>query len=230
MKTYLLAVSAFALVAGFAPLSISAAQTSVITRAQSGAVSATPVPLTDAARTDALTRASAALNRVRNIQGRFGQTAPDGGRTVGQFYLSRGQGNRMGRLRFEYDPPTQFLVVADGTNVATIDRALRSTTRVGIGETPLQYLLKPNINLDRDTRVTAVARIGTDLAITVRDRANRVDGALTLYLDPQTYALKAWDVMDAARATTRVTLTESRTAQSLSPRLFVIEDLSPRRR
>lgn len=227
MKTSLLAISAIALLAGLAPLSIGAAQ---VTPSWPSAASTAPAPLNGAARADTLAQASAALNRVRNIQGRFAQIAPDGSRTAGQFYLSRGQGNRMGRLRFEYDPPTQFLVVADGANVATIDRTLRSTTRVGINETPLQYLLKPNINLERDTRVTAVARVGSDVAITVRDRANKVEGALTLYFDAQSYGLKAWEVMDAARSTTRVTLTESRVAQSLSPRLFVIEDLSGSRR
>lgn len=185
-----------------------------------------PTALAGAARVDALTRASAALNRVSNIQGRFAQIAPDGSRSAGQVYLSRGQGNRVGRLRFEYDPPAQFLVVADGVNVATIDRALKSTTRVGIGETPLIHLLKPNINLDRDTRVVQVARSGADLLIAVRDRANKVDGVLTMVFDGATYALKAWDVTDGARNTTRLTLVDTRTVASLSPRLFQIEDLN----
>jgi outer membrane lipoprotein-sorting protein len=229
MKTPLLfstvaaaALTALALIAAPAP---NAAAQTALARAQVAAPAA-PVALSSAARTEALTRASAALNRVANVQGRFAQIAPNGARSTGAVYLSRGQANRVGRLRFEYDAPAQFLVIADGVNVATIDRALKSTTRVGIGETPLYFLLKPNIDLDRDTRIVQVARSTSDLLISVRDRTNRVEGVLTLILDPTTYGLKAWEVVDGARQTTRLTLTEQRAVASLSPRLFVIEDLN----
>jgi outer membrane lipoprotein-sorting protein len=190
-----------------------------------------PAPLTGPARADAIAKASAALNRVNNLQGRFAQVAPDGARSSGVVYLSRGQGNRVGRLRFEYDAPAQFLVVADGVNVATIDKSLRTTTRVGIGETPLFYLLKPNINLERDARIVDVSQGGGQVFITLRDRGNKVEGTLRLALDANSFALRAWEITDAARNTTRLSLIDARPAPSLSPRLFVIEDLSaPRRR
>jgi outer membrane lipoprotein-sorting protein len=226
MKTPLLFSSLSVLALALAPVAAAGAQTN-LARAQAAATpAAAPTPLTGAARADALSRASAALNAVRNVQGRFTQIAPNGARSAGAVYLSRGQSNRVGRLRFEYDAPAQFLVVADGVNVATIDRALKSTTRVGIGETPLYFLLKPNIDLDRDTRVVSASRAGGDLLISVRDRTGRVEGVLTLVLDGATYGLKAWDVTDGARQTTRLTLSEQRAVSSLSPRLFVIEDLN----
>lgn len=220
MTKTLLSVSLLALVAAAAPVM------ATTPRPAAPATQPAAAALTGEARATALTRASASLNAVRNVQGRFVQIAPGGQRATGVIYLSRGQSNRMGRLRFEYDAPSQFLVVADGVNVATIDRQLRSTTRVGIGETPLQYLLKPNIDLDRDTRVVQVSQTATALLITVRDRSNRVEGSLTLALDPTTYALRAWEVTDGARQTTRLELTEARAVNAINARLFQIQDLN----
>jgi outer membrane lipoprotein-sorting protein len=171
--------------------------------------------LTGAERTQTLAAASAALNAQRSLRGTFRPTAPDGRTSTGRFYLQR-----PGRVRFEYDPPAEFLVVADGSIVAIQDRALRTTNRAPLRSTPLFFVLKSEISLERDARVTRVVREGGALLVSARDRTGQADGELTLRLEGPNYTLRSWDVVDATGSRTRVQLTSVEAASSLDPRLF----------
>lgn len=166
-------------------------------------------------RTQALAQASAALNAQTRVQGRFRQVAPDGGATTGRFYLQR-----PGRVRFEYDPPAQMLIVADGSILAVHDRALRSTNRAPLRSTPLFFVLKANINLARDARITRVIRNGDALFISARDRSGQADGEITLRLQGPSLALHSWEVVDATGSRTRVALSEVSSPAQFDARLF----------
>lgn len=171
--------------------------------------------LTGAARSQALAQASAALNAIRTLAGRFRQIAPDGRATTGQFYMQR-----PGRLRFAYDPPATLLIFADGSVVAVQDTALRSVNRAPLRTTPLYFVLKNNIDLERDARVTRVMRRGDDLYVTARDRTGNADGEITLRLSGPRLQLDSWDVVDAMGGRTRLALSELSSPASLDPRLF----------
>jgi outer membrane lipoprotein-sorting protein len=215
MKRILLA-SAIAL-AGLSGAAL--AQSALPRAAQTGAAQPLPVQLSGAERTAALTAASAALNRNTSLQGRFTQTAPDGGVTRGKIYLQK-----PGRLRFEYDAPTPLLIVADGATVAVEDKQLKDVSRVPLRSTPLFYVLKRDINLERDARITRVARQGGTLLVTARDRTGEAEGEITLSFDTATYALTRWEIVDAQRQVTRINLSEVRAAPRLDPRLFRLQD------
>lgn len=170
--------------------------------------------LTGAARAAALARANAALNDIRLLQGRFIQIAA-GNTTTGAFHMQR-----PGRLRFAYDPPASMLIVADGSVVAVQDTALRSVNRAPLRSTPLFFVLKSDIDLERDARVTRVAQQGDTLFVTVRDRTGAADGAITLALVGPNLELRSWDVTDATGARTRLALTDVSRPASIDQRLF----------
>ncbi len=174
-----------------------------------------PASLTGAARAQALREANAALNSQRVIQGRFLQIAPDGLVTAGRFFLQR-----PGRVRFEYDPPTRLLIVSDGTTVAVHDRALRSLNTARLRATPLYFVLKNDINLERDAHVTRAIRQGDALFVSARDRRGEADGEITLHLAGPSLHLRAWDVVDATGGRTRITLTDIQPVAALDQRLF----------
>src|SRR5690606_28059837 len=60
------------------------------------------------ARAD-IARVEAYLNAIRTMQSRFVQIAPNGGVAEGTLYLQR-----PGKMRVEYDPPVEDIVVATG--------------------------------------------------------------------------------------------------------------------
>lgn len=182
--------------------------------AQSALAQAGGTELTGTARSEALSRASASLNGIRTLQGRFVQIA-QGSAVRGQFYMQR-----PGRLRFAYDPPATMLIVADGTVVAIQDTALRSVNRAPLNTTPLYFVLKNNVNLERDARVTRVARSGDTLYVTARDRTGNADGQITFALVGPSMELRSWDVVDATGARTRLALAEVSRPASIDQRLF----------
>ncbi len=174
--------------------------------------------LSGAERTQVLGAASAALNRLVAVQGRFSQVAPDGSQSQGDIYLQR-----PGRMRFAYDAPSPLTIVSDGSTVAVEDRSVRDVSRVPLRATPLYYVLKRDVNLERDARITSVARNGDRVLVTARDRTGEADGEITLVFSGPTYDLKQWSITDGQRQTTRITLSAIRGAGRLDPRLFRVQ-------
>ena len=63
-------------------------------------------------------------------------------------------------MRFQYDPPTPFLLVAGHGFVLFRDTKLDQTTNIPIGQTPLGILLSEHINLSGGgVGVTAISRL-----------------------------------------------------------------------
>lgn len=199
--------------------------------AQAAKPAATPsvipaaVELTGPARTQALALASAALNQSRAVQGKFLQIAPSGAATQGTFYLQR-----PGKLRFEYDAPAQMTIVSDGSQVSVQDRALKTDERYPLRATPLNFVLKKNVSLETDGKITKVIAQGGILAITVRDRTGQADGAITMYFDQASKELRQWRVIDGSGAITQVSLTGVRSVASLDSKLFFLKPPPTRRR
>ena len=101
MKALAPSLTALALLA-LAPLAASAQSAPAIVRQ-----ALEQTALVGADRTQALELASAALNRITSVQGRFAQIAPDGTRSQGDIFLQR-----PGRMRFQYDAPSPLTIVS----------------------------------------------------------------------------------------------------------------------
>jgi outer membrane lipoprotein-sorting protein len=153
------------------------------------------------------------------------QTSPDGSRAAGAFYLQK-----PGKLRFEYDPPATMLIVSDGSVVSMRDTALRTTERTPLRSTPLNLVLRSQVDLARDARITRVVRNGQSLLITARDRSGMTDGEITMHFQGPSAELRSWDVTDATGARTRIALSNVSQPATLDRRLFRLEDLVGERR
>lgn len=165
-----------------------------------------------------LDRVSAYLTALGDLQGSFLQVGPDGSLAEGKFYL-----RRPGRLRFEYTPPTQMLVVADGTWVAVKD-GFSAVQRYPIGSTPLGILLDKNVNIEGEVQVRAVERQPGVLRITVADRSDGAAGELTLVFDEPNLQLRQWVVTDAQGLQTTVALRNTQSGIKADNALFVLAD------
>jgi outer membrane lipoprotein-sorting protein len=183
----------------------------------------TPVVLEGAERAEVLAAANRYLNSFSRLQARFTQTSPGGGRASGTVYIQK-----PGRMRFQYDPPAQLLIVSDGNVVAVRDNELRTTERTPLRSTPLNLILGSSIDLERQARVLRVSRLGPWTMITARDRAGQMDGQITLQFNNG--ALRSWDVIDATGARTRITLSNVTQPASLDGSLFRLPDVVDRNR
>ena len=180
---------------------------------------AQPAGLTDAERSDILSRAAAALADVKTARGTFEQVAPDFSESTGRFALSR-----PGKVRFEYDAPSPLLLVSDGTTVALQDSELETTDRVPLGTTPLALLLDDKIDFETEADVLEVTRRNGRVGITLRDRSGEMDGTLTLILQESDMNLTGWRTVDSGGNITSVMLSDVTYGSRLNPRLFVMTD------
>lgn len=162
---------------------------------------------------------NAYLVALRNAQGRFRQTNPNGSVQTGAFYLAK-----PGRIRFEYDQPKGAMVIADGTNVGVFDpKSNRNPTRYPLSRTPLSLLLRENLSLREPGMVLGATRDAAGVHVTVVDPRAPNDGRMVMTFSEDPIALRAWAITTKTGQRTEVALTELSTGVSSNPSLFNIE-------
>ena len=166
----------------------------------------------------ALSEASAYLTSLESMQGDFLQVGPDGSVAEGRFYL-----RRPGKLRFEYEPPENLLVVADGTWVAVKDSSA-AAQRYPIASTPLSLILGKNVDLAEEARVLNVEEQPGSLLVTLADRSGEAPGQITLIFDRPKMQLRQWVVTDVQGLQTTVALRNVETGIRADNSLFVLRD------
>jgi outer membrane lipoprotein-sorting protein len=179
------------------------------------AAHAAPTPLTGAERAQAITAANRALNVSGPLKGRFVQMDSRGKTVGGSFYLQR-----PGKVRFAYDAPNPLTVVSDGSIVSLEDSALKTVNRAPLKTTPLYLLLKRDVNIERDAKVTSVARDGDAILVGVRDKSGQAAGDLVLTFDGPSRELRQWRVTDIAGNITLTALQTVQTVAVLDQKLF----------
>lgn len=166
-------------------------------------------------------RVNAALNAVPFMSADFTQVGANGKRLSGTLTVLK-----PGRLRFEYDPPATVNIVADGNQVAITDRKLKTQDLYQIGQTPLKFILKPGLDLARDTVVTGIEREKDRLTVNLEDKSTfGGTSKIALMFDPATLALRQWVVTDPQGYETLVRLENIDTKTRPENDFFVINRL-----
>ncbi|WP_246657148.1 outer-membrane lipoprotein carrier protein LolA [Methylocystis sp. B8] len=146
-------------------------------------------PLT---RAEAIKRANAFFNASPVMTADFVQIGGDGKRSEGRLHVQRA-----GRVRFEYAEPATMEVVADGAQVAVRDRKLNTQDLYFITQTPLKFLMKDKIDLEKDVTVEDVKVEDSGVTIFIEDKATFGGTShVRLIFDPKTFKLKQWQVKD----------------------------------
>ncbi|MDE2515870.1 MAG: outer membrane lipoprotein carrier protein LolA [Rhodospirillales bacterium] len=162
-----------------------------------------------------LARVAAYLNAITTLKARFLQVAPDGNVSQGTAWIER-----PGRMRFAYDPPAPYLLVAGHGLVVFHDSKLGQTSNIPIGQTPLGILLARKIVLSGPVTVTGVKRLPGEITVSLLRTANPGAGRLVLTFATAPLVLRQWSVFDAQDQETRVTLFNIETGGSFDPKLF----------
>lgn len=171
-----------------------------------------------------LARISNYLNATETLEGSFVQIDPASVVSEGKFFM-----RRPGRLRFDYDPPNPALVIADGTWVAVVDRRDGQADRFPLSETPLNILLKANVDLRQEGSVRRIERSNDQIAVTAVDPSGRTPGEITMIFSNNPLELRQWVVLDAQGDVTTVALSNMRTNAPIPAIQFSIENVERRR-
>ena len=164
-------------------------------------------------------KVNAYLSSVQTLAGNFVQVGPDGGRTKGDFYMSK-----PGKIRFEYDDPSPIELVADGQSVVVRDRKLATQDVYPLSQTPLRFLLSDRVDLMKDTNLVAVYADDVFVTVVVEERNGLVGTSrLMIMFSAKDMQLKQWTVTDPQGYDTTVAVFNLDPTKKLDPSLFRID-------
>lgn len=165
------------------------------------------------------------LNTLQTAQGGFTQINGDGTLSTGQIYIKR-----PGRIRFEYNPPEQSLVMASGGQLAIFDpRSNTGAERYPLNQTPMSIILRPNVDLEGEQMVTNVTSDGTTTTVTAQDPDNPQYGNIQMVFTANPIELRQWIVTDDTGGQTTVILNDLVSGGGISDTLFNIQSEMRRR-
>lgn len=157
------------------------------------------------------------FSSVKTMAGEFVQFGPRGEQTGGKFFISR-----PGKIRFDYEAPSSYRVVSDGTSVVIDNRKLNTSDLYPLSKTPLKLLLDERIDLSGG-RVTDVKEEPDLTTIQIADRQVFGNSRIKMMFDPNNYELRQWTITDAQGKDTTVMIFNVQQGVNLDPGMFTID-------
>jgi outer membrane lipoprotein-sorting protein len=173
-------------------------------------------PAAWAAEKLSLNEVSAYLNGITTAQASFTQINDDGSLSTGKLYL-----HRPGRMRFEYDPPDNALVLARAGAVLIVDpKSNQPPETYPLNRTPLSVILAKQVDLLRANMVVGHDFDGTSTIIRAQDPENPEYGSIEMLFTGSPVELRKWVIRDGSGGQTTVILGALETGINLSQGLF----------
>lgn len=172
-----------------------------------------------------LDQLSSYLNSLTTSKGPFTQINDDGSVSTGTIHI-----HRPGRMRFEYNPPEDALVVAGGGRVAIFDsKSNLPPEQYPLRLTPLHLILKGNVDLGKADMVVGHGIEGSETFVTAQDPENPEYGSIRLVFTGPPVELRRWVIAGADGSETTVILGRMESPAEARPLLFSIEHEIERR-
>ncbi|WP_319545418.1 outer membrane lipoprotein carrier protein LolA [Ruegeria conchae] len=149
-----------------------------------------------------LSQISNYLNQLKTVQTTFTQVNDDGSLSTGKLWLQR-----PGKMRFEYDPPNDAVVLARAGTVQIFDpKSNQPPEQYPLKRTPLSLVLARNVNLAQANMVVGHDFDGTATIVTAQDPKNPESGRIELMFTSDPVELRKWVIHDNAGSQTTVLL------------------------
>ena len=159
----------------------------------------------DPIQVEAVKKVDAYFNALQTMQGRFVQTTTtDNKQSRGKFYVKK-----PGLFRFNYAPPSKLVILSDGSQLAIEDHDLKQSDKYPIDSTPFRLLLRKDVNIVRDARITDLQVSDDIVVLSIIDKGGDSSGAIKLiFVQKPTFELKEWVISDAQGVDTRIEISE----------------------
>lgn len=159
------------------------------------------------------------LNGITTAQASFTQVNADDTISTGKIFIQR-----PGRMRFEYDPPDESLVLTSGGMVAIFDtKSNQPPEQYPLSRTPLSLILDTEINFGRAGMVVSHDEVQAATQVVAQDPENPQFGTIALLFTQDPLTLRQWVITDDLGQKTTVILGELQTGAEFAPSQFAIE-------
>ena len=162
------------------------------------------------------------INSLRTLKARFVQSNPNGSIAQGTLYV-----RRPGRMRFEYDAPSQLKVVADGSQVTMWDPATKDFGQWPIGWTAASFLVKEQLSLTGDLQVEKSERQDGMLQLTLIQPRKPQEGKVIVRLSENPMVLRGWTIIDPRGNHVNMSLQDVQSGAQLADALFKVDGPDP---
>ncbi len=155
------------------------------------------------------------FNSIRTFQAHFIQSNPNGAIVQGTLSISR-----PGKMRFEYDPPSQLKIVADGLQVTMWDPVNKDFGQWPIGWTAASFLVQQPMKLSGDITVEKVDRVNGLLELTMVQTRKPQEGKIIVRVAENPMQMKGWSIIDNRGNKVDVALADAKVGIPLASSLF----------
>jgi len=162
------------------------------------------------------------INSIRTLKARFVQSNPNGSVVQGTLYV-----RRPGRMRFEYDAPSQLKIVADGSQVTMWDTVTKDFGQWPIGWTAASFLVKEPLSLSGDLQVEKTERSDGMLQLTLSQAKKPQEGKVIVRLGENPMVLRGWTIIDNRGNQVNVSLQDVQSGLQLADSLFKFDGPDP---
>ena len=158
------------------------------------------------------------LNSIKTLQANLIQISSNGEVQTGILLIKK-----PGQLRFEYDSPTNHLVIASGLLLVIIDKKSTSEPqRYLTSQTPIGYLLDKTINLHDHAALEAIFLKDSLMHVSFYDKKKPTAGKLELVFSQNPITLREWTITNYSGEKTRVLLEKLSINKPINTELFNI--------
>jgi outer membrane lipoprotein-sorting protein len=159
------------------------------------------------------------LNSIKTMRADFMQTMSDGATMNGKVAISR-----PGKMRLEYDPPNENMMVADGAFMHVWDGQAKTGSSIPLGSSLADIILRNDLKLGGEIQVTELKKYPAAVHITLVQTDNPAAGSITLEFEDKPLKLKNWRIVDGQGIETRVAIYNQQMDVSIPSSTFFYRD------
>ena len=149
-----------------------------------------------------LNKISDYINGLTTLQADFEQINSDGSIDRGKLYI-----RRPGRMRLEYTDPNNALVIAGAGSVAIFDdKSKNGPTLFPLKKTPLNLLLKKNVDLYKNEMITEHTANNENTFIVAKDPKRKSQGSIKMVFSNSPVSLQGWTITNQSNQKTKIIL------------------------
>ena len=156
---------------------------------------------------------------LNTLEADFIQVSPSGNISNGKIFI-----DLPGKLRLDYNKPSNLLITCKGFWLVVQDKKRKSTNNIPLQQTPFAILLDKKINFNNNKIILDLKKSLGIISLKVQLAENVKAGELILEFSDNPFILKKWIIKDIIGDETTVLIQNTKYGHKLPFQLFFPED------